>query len=176
MLNQGLWYALQVRRFFEYVSERILTGKGYETFLPTYVSRHGPVGRSLNRELALFPGYMFCRFLSQTSGRIVTTPGVIRVLGVGGQPIPVTDREIEDIRIVINSGLPQQPWRALPEGSRVRIESGPMRTLEGVLVSSAASRKLVVTVAILQRSVAVELDAATAVSLSARSNGRTGVT
>jgi transcription antitermination factor NusG len=161
MMNQGLWYALQVRAFFENVSERILAGKGYETFLPTYI---GQVGRSKNRELPLFPGYMFCRLLSDASGLIVTTPGVVRVVGAGGNPIPVTDQEIEDIRMVMHSGLPQQPWRALAQGKRVRIESGPMRTLEGVLVSCRDSRKLVVTVALLQRSVAVELDATTILS------------
>ena len=164
MFNEGRWYALQVRPFSEHISESILAAKGYETFLPTYTRKSG-IRRQKNRELALFPGYMFCRIVSYPSGKILTTPGVIRVVGAGKQPIPVPDREIEDVRIVTRSWLPHQPWRALAEGSYVRIESGPMRTLQGILVASQARRKLVITVTILQRSVAVELDANTVVSL-----------
>ena len=167
MLVLGFWYALQVRPFHERMSEKILTEKGYDTFLPTYVRRAS--GReSKDRELALFPGYIFCRFMSETNGKILTTSGVIRVVGIGKQPVPVPDQEIEHVRAVIQSGLPQQPWRSLPQGSRVRIESGPMQSLEGVLVSCGTGRRLVVTITILQRSVGVELDSTTVVSVVRR--------
>lgn len=166
VLELGLWYAVQVKPFYEHISEKILVGKGYQTFLPTYLraaSRH--VG---GYELALFPGYLFCRFMSVTSEKVVTTPGVIRVVGVGKTPLPVEDQEIEAIRAVIQSGLPSQPWRTLSEGSRLRIESGPLRSVEGILALSGASRRLVVTITLLQRSVAVELDPCTIVSIVQR--------
>ncbi len=166
MLVLGFWYALQVRPFRERMTERILMEKGYETFLPTYVRRRRR--ESKDRELALFPGYFFCRFMSETNGMILTTSGVIRIVGVGRQPVPVPDQEIEDVRAVIQSGLPQQPWRSLPQGSRVRIESGPLHSLEGDLVSCGRSRRLIVTITILQRSVAVELDSTTVVSVVRR--------
>lgn len=167
MLEPGRWYALQVRSSYEHMSDKILIGKGYETFLPTYAPQAARSAAS-PRELALFPGYLFCRFVSATVEKIVTTPGVIRIVGAGRVPIPVDDQEIENVRGVIHSGLPRQPWRTLPEGSRIRIESGPMKSVEGVLLSSGTSRRLIITITLLQRAIAVELDPFTSITIVQR--------
>jgi len=95
---------------------------------------------------------------------MVTTPGVIRVLGCGGKATPIPDGEISDMQKLIKSGMPRQPWRYLPAGSIVRIEEGPLAGLTGVLVSCEKDRRLVISVTLLQRSVAAILDETTIVT------------
>jgi transcription antitermination factor NusG len=133
---------------------------GYEDFLPLYRSRTRWSDRVREIETPLFPGYLFCRFDPQKRLPILKTPGVIQVLGYSHQPIPVQETEIETIQALVASGIPSQPWPYLEVGDRVRIESGPLRGREGVLVEFKGKYRLILSVALLQRSVAVEIDAA----------------
>ena len=90
-------------------------------------------------------------------GPIVTTPGVIRMLGSKKGPIPVDDEEIEAIRIVLKAKLPAEPHPYLPVGARVRIEGGPLTGLEGIL-TDRGKKRLILSVQLVQSSVAVEID------------------
>jgi transcription antitermination factor NusG len=89
---------------------------------------------------------------------ILTTPGVIGVVGAGKTPIPVNDEEIEAIRAILRSGLAAQPWPFLSVGSRIYMEAGPLAGLEGIISNADKTCRLVVSVPLLQRSVAVEID------------------
>jgi transcription antitermination factor NusG len=111
-------------------------------------------------QVPLFPGYLFCRFDPQNRLPILKTPGVIQVVGCSRQPIPVDEDEIKSIQALVTSGIPNQPWPFLKVGEKVRIESGPLRGLEGVVVEFRGNRRLILSVSLLQRSVAVEIDAA----------------
>ena len=154
------WYALQVRSRYEIGVARHLRGMGYEEFLPLYECRKRWSDRIKQVQAPLFPGYLFCRFDLQDRLPILKTPGVIQVVGYNRQPIPVDEDEIKSIQTVVSSGIPNQPWPFLKVGEKVRIESGPLRSLEGVLVEFKGNRRLILSVSLLQRSVAVEMDAA----------------
>jgi len=154
------WYALQVRSRYEMGVARHLRGMGYEEFLPLYECRKRWSDRIKEMQVPLFPGYLFCRFDLQDRLPILKTPGVIQVVGYNRQPIPVDEDEIKSIQTVVSSGIPNQPWPFLKVGEKVQIESGPLRGLAGVLVELKGNRRLILSVSLLQRSVAVEMDAA----------------
>jgi transcription antitermination factor NusG len=89
---------------------------------------------------------------------VLATPGVTSVVGFGNQPAPVTEEEIRAVRTMIASGLPVGPWPYLQVGERVRIEAGPLCGLEGILTQVKDTWRVVVSVELLQRSVAAEVD------------------
>lgn len=109
-------------------------------------------------ELALFPGYLFCRFDPLVRLPVLKTPGVIQAVGCNRTPVAIEEKEIQAIQRMVESGLPTQPWPYLAIGDRAQIRSGALRGLEGILVSVKGNRRLVLSVTLLQRSVAVELD------------------
>lgn len=149
------WFAVHVKRRTERSVAVILENKGYERFLPT---RHGRSDVSAGQaDQPLFPGYVFCRFDSKVQGRIVTTPGVIRILGFGSGPTAIPDAEIEAIRTIGKSGLPIASYPYLRNGDRVRICDGPLCGLEGKVVAVGKRNFFIVSVTLLQRSVAVEI-------------------
>jgi len=154
------WFALQVRSKSEKMVAFLLRSKGYEDFLPLYQPSSYSRSRSnTSRELPLFPGYVFCRSTPSASGLIVTTPGVVRILGVGTKPQPVEDQEIATLKAVLRSGLPFQPWPKLEPGDPLVITNGPLRGCSGVLKSWKNRTQLLLSVEILQRSVAVTVSA-----------------
>jgi transcription antitermination factor NusG len=110
--------------------------------------------------LPVFSNYVFCRFAPATRAGVLKTPGVRSLVGFGGCPAPVPDAEIEAIRKAVGSGLPVEPWPFVRAGDRVRVLDGPLRGLDGLLVSGANKTRVVVSVELLQRSVAVEIDRA----------------
>jgi transcription antitermination factor NusG len=109
-------------------------------------------------DLPLFPGYLFSRFDVGNRLPILTTPGVISIVGAGKTPLPVDDEEIDAIRAILRSGLTAQPWPFLCVGSRVYLEGGPLAGVEGIITNTDKVYRLVVSVSLLQRSVAVEID------------------
>src|SRR5258707_13539511 len=125
------WYALRVRSRYENTVAAHLRGKGYESLLPLYKSQRPWSDRIKEFELPLFPGYVFCRFNPLDRLPILVTPGVVRVVGFGKNPVPVDDAEIAAIRIVVQSGLPRQPWPFLQIGQKERVECGRLCGLEG---------------------------------------------
>src|SRR5690348_14924711 len=104
------WYAVRVRSKFEVLASAGLSGKGYEPFLPLYKTRRRWSDRIKEMELPLFPGYVFCRFDAGTRLPVLTTPGVMSVVGYGREPVIIDDAEIEAVRAIIASGLPAIPW------------------------------------------------------------------
>ena len=157
--NAHPWYALRVQSKFESLVSTSLRGKGYQEFLPLYRSQRRWSDRVKELDLPLFPGYLFCRFdVQDRLLPILTTPGVMRIVGAGKTPVPIPDEEIATVQVIIRSGLPAVPWPLLSVGSRVFIERGPLIGLEGTALSVEKKHRLVVSVALLQRSVAVEID------------------
>jgi transcription antitermination factor NusG len=152
------WYAIRVRSKFEKMVSTSLSGKGYHDYLPLYRSRRNWSDRSKELDLPLFPGYLFCRLDVEKRLPILTTPGVISIVGMGKIPVSISEQEIEAIRIVVHSGLPILPWPRLTVGTRVVIEKGPLKGIEGVTLDVDRKFRLLVSVALLQRSVSVEID------------------
>lgn len=168
------WFAVQIRTRREVLAAEYLGGKGYEWFLPLYKSRRPWSDRIKELNVPLFPGYLFCRFDPHHRLPILQTPGVIQIVGCNRVPVPVDDGEIAAIQTLVSSGLPNQPWPFLSAGDRVRIESGPLRGAEGLLTTVKGNHRLVLSISILQRSVAVDIDSAfvTLVSASRAASGR----
>jgi transcription antitermination factor NusG len=126
--------------------------------LPTYAVRNQWSDRLQRVEVPLFPGYLFCRLDVAERLPILVTPGVIDIVGIGKVPESIPDGEIEAIQAVARSGAPAVPWPYLRVGQTVRVTRGAMRGVEGLLVSVRKEFKIVLSVNMLQRSVAVEVD------------------
>lgn len=154
------WFALQVRTRHEHWVASHLDGNGFELFLPLYKCRKRWSDRIKEAELPLFPGYLFCRLNPQDRLPVLKTPGVIQIVGFNRQPVPVDEVEISSLQRLVSSGMPNQPWPYLQVGEQVRIESGPLRGLEGRVVEFKGNHRLVLSITLLQRSVAVEMDSA----------------
>jgi transcription termination/antitermination protein NusG len=153
------WYALQVRTRWESSTAALLNGKGYQTFFPTYTTeKRWRRGMSRGACAPLFPGYVFCQFDPLMRLPVLVTPGVIAVVGRGRVPVPVEDSEMEAIQRVVSSGFHVEPWPYLEVGQQVRIQNGALTGLVGILTSFRGSSRIVVSVSLLCRSVALEID------------------
>jgi transcription antitermination factor NusG len=152
------WYAVRTRSNQEWVVATILESKGYESYLPVCRQRRRWSDRVVNTDVPLFPGYVFCRFDHERRLPIISTMGVVCIIGCGHNPEPIPDSEIQAIGAVLRSGLSAEPHPFLHVGQRVRISHGSLKDLEGILIRKKSAWRLVVSVSILQRSVAVEID------------------
>ena len=152
------WFALQVRSRWESSTSMLLSGKGYQTLLPVYKTRKRWAGKSRETDTPLFPGYVFCQFEAVNRLPVLVTPGVIAVVSRGRTPVPVEDNEIAAIQTIASSGLRAEPWPYLEIGQRVRIESDSLQGLEGILIQCKGNQRIVVSVSLLRRSVALEID------------------
>jgi transcription antitermination factor NusG len=152
------WFALQVRTRWESSTAVLLSGKGYQTLLPTFKARKRWNGKLREVNAPLFPGYVFCQFEAQKRLPILVTPGVLAVVGRGRIPLPVDDAEISAIQTVVSSGFRAEPWPYLEVGQKIRIESDVLSGLEGILINFKGNHRIVVSVSLLRRSVALEID------------------
>jgi transcription antitermination factor NusG len=157
-INAERWYALQVRARWEDSTSNLLSNKGYRTFLPTIKAKERRGGRSKEIAAPLFSGYVFCQFDAVNRLPILVTPGVIAVVGRGRIPVPIEDSEVAALQKVVSSGFQPEPWPYLEVGQTIRIEDGALNGLEGILVSFKGSRRIVVSVSLLKRSVSLEID------------------
>jgi transcription antitermination factor NusG len=154
------WFALQVRTGREQLCARQLQVRGYSVFLPCYEEQRRWSDRVKHVRTPLFAGYVFCRVEDEVLGHLVTTPGVIRIVGDGKRPLPIAAEEIDAIRRVVDSGAAVEPWEFVEVGQRVRVLEGPLRDTEGIVLRVKNRHRLVISVTVLQRSVAVEIDLA----------------
>ncbi|MCB1019303.1 MAG: hypothetical protein KDC27_05210 [Acidobacteria bacterium] len=158
------WYVLQVNPRAEKFVHDVLTGKGYEALLPLYVPNTRDRRGRAPTARPLFPGYVFCRMSAQVFGPLVTTPRVVGLVGFGGIPCPVDEREIASLRKVHSADAQVEPWEYLKAGDQVELRQGPLAGVRGTLVRFKGKHKLVLSVSLLQRSMAVEIDASWAMA------------
>ena len=153
------WYAVMVKPGQENFASRALSNRGYEQLSPRCRVRRQWSDRIKQLEVALFPGYLFCKFDPNDRLPILTSPGVFGIVSFGGVPHPIDDGEVARIKLLVASGKNAEPWPYLKAGERVLIGSGPLSGMEGILIQVKNQLRLVVSVTLLQRSVAVEIDA-----------------
>ncbi|MGH9613823.1 MAG: transcription termination/antitermination protein NusG [Bryobacteraceae bacterium] len=159
MSNNSLaWFAVQVRSPLEQWLSVTLREKGYEEYLPTYRSRRTWSDRVKEIDQPLFPRYLFCRFDPMYRLPILKTPNVQGIVSIGRAPIAIPDHEIEAVRRMVSEGKVAGPWPYLREGQHVRIRKGPLTGVEGILTEFKNRYRLVVSIELLQRSVAAEVD------------------
>ena len=156
--NSFSWFALQIRSRWEGTTAGLLRGKGLETLLPTYSAKRKWSDRFKVVEAPLFPGYVFCRFDVHNRLPVLITPGVISVVGRGNTPVAVDDTEILSIQAAIGSGIHMEPWPYVEIGERIRIKDNILDGMEGILTSFKGSDRVVISVTLLRRSVALEID------------------
>jgi len=153
------WFALSVKSHHETAVSARLINKGFEVFLPLYRTTRTWSDRKKEIQLPLFDGYVFCRFNpNERSVPVATTPGVFRIVSMGNTPAPVPDHEIEAVRAVTNSRSVVEPWPYIPKGSPVQITSGVLSGVEGSFMEEHTGGRLIVSITLLQRSVAVQID------------------
>jgi transcription antitermination factor NusG len=165
---EGDWYALYTRHQHEKTVAWLLSAKGFEIFLPLYTALRRSPQRVRQVTLPLFPSYVFLRGGLDRWLQIVTTPGVCTIVGSGSGPAAVPAAEIEAIRQVLDGATSVEPHPFLKCGDRVRVTSGPLAGLEGILVRKRNLFRLVISIEMLGRSAAVEVDAAAIESLGSR--------
>lgn len=153
------WYALRVKSNFERVAATILEGKNVDVFLPTWRTRTRWSDRMKEIDSPLFPGYVFCRFDVNSRLPILTTSGVLSIVGNGRIPASIAEQEISAIQAVSRSGLASMPWPFLRVGQRVVVRKGPLAGMEGILLSLPNRYRIVISISLLQRSIATEIDA-----------------
>lgn len=158
--NYPYWYAVHTQSRHEAKVEAALQHKGLEAFLPRVITASRRRDRRILIKLPLFPGYIFVRtsLVTWEYYEILKAPGVVRLLG-NGRPFPVPEETIDSVRAIVNSDQPFYPWRYLKAGNRVRVAEGPLVGTVGVIMAQKdKKRRLIVSVELFQRSVAVELD------------------
>jgi transcription antitermination factor NusG len=154
------WFALKVRVRAERSARDVLASRGLEVFCPAYPERREYSDRIKVVESALFPGYLFCRLSWSDRLPVLTAPHVEYIVGFGNEPTPVGHAQIKAIQTIIEAGVLCRPHPFLKVGQRVRLHSGPLANVEGILTGSRNNHRLVVSIDLLQRSIAVEVDSA----------------
>ena len=154
----GCWCALYVRHQHEKAVAQILTSKGLETLLPLYRAKHQWKDRVKQLSLPLFPCYLFLRYGFEHRLDVLTTPGVHGFVGIAGRAAPIPQAEMDAVRQVIKKGVSVEPYAYLRCGDWVRVKSGPLEGIEGFIVRKKNQTRLVISVELLQKSAAVEVD------------------
>lgn len=134
--------------------------RGVENFLPVYQSRRKWKDRRVTLEMPLFPGYVFIHIALRERLTVLQVPGVARFVGFDGTPAALPDAEMERLRSGLEKGMHAVPHPGLRIGQRVRIKSGPMAGLEGILQRHKGQARLIVSLELIERSMALEIDRA----------------
>jgi transcription antitermination factor NusG len=157
---QRRWYAIYTCANHEKRAAAELNARTVEHFLPLYSSVRRWKDRRVQLDLPLFPGYVFVRLALCERLRVVQIPSIVRLVGFGGLPTALPDTEVDIMRSGLSKSLCAEPHPFLTIGRRVRITGGPFAGLEGILKQKRGNLRVVVSLALIQRSVSVEVSAA----------------
>jgi len=154
------WYAVHTRSNFERRVALELEQKGIETFLPVFHEIHRWKDRKKAVEIPYFSCYVFARIEDVAEKRldILRTAGALRILGAGCEIEPIPEFEIDRLERLVQSNLSAFAHPFLKEGSHVRVKAGPLRGIEGLLVEVKNQNRLILSLNLLARSVATEID------------------
>ena len=153
------WFAIHTKYQHEDLAAQSLAYKGFEVFLPQYTSVRQWSDRTKELCAPLFPCYLFLREGVEHQLNILTTPGVQGLVGFAGVPAIIPDVEIEAVRRIIARCAHVEPHPFLRCGDWVRVKCGPLEGIEGILVRNKKQFRLVLSVELVQKSAAVEVDA-----------------
>jgi transcription antitermination factor NusG len=155
------WFAVQVKPRYEFKTAEMLRSKGFEEFVPSYLSQRQWSDRQKSVMLPLFTSYIFCKMCAKKKLPVITTAGVLRIVGSRQGPIPISNEEIEAIQKVTRSAKNVKPHPFVPAflpGSRVKIEEGPLAGIEGTLLQYTNRAELLISVDLIQQAVSIEID------------------
>ena len=154
------WYAAYTCANHEKRGANQLVERNVEHFLPVYSSVRRWKDRRVTLDLPLFPGYVFVRLALRERLRVLQIPSVVRLVGFGSDPIPLPDAEIQPLRSGLACQLRAKPHPLLTVGRHVRIKSGPLAGLQGILLRRKGGCRVVVSIELIQRSIIVDTDLA----------------
>jgi transcription antitermination factor NusG len=157
-LAQSAWYAVYTKHQHEKSATELLARKGFEVLLPLYRATHQWKDRVKNVLLPVFPCYLFLRANLERKLDILRTPGVFWLVENGGHACPVPESDIEAVRRIAQSPGQVKPHSYLKSGDRVRVRVGPLAGVQGILVRVKNGYRVVLSVDVLQKAVAVEVD------------------
>lgn len=152
------WYALYTKHQHEKNSVRLLCNKGFETLLPLYTSTRQWRDRTKIISLPLFPCYVFVKTDISRRLDLLNTPGIHSVVSSAGAPVSIPSREIEAIRRAVESGADVEPHPILQCGEEVRVVNGSLAGMQGKLLRKKNGNRLVVSIEMLGKAAAVEID------------------
>lgn len=154
------WYALHTRPRHEKVVTQRLAERGVTTFLPVITEVRRWSDRKKSVELPLFSCYVFARFVPQRAERlqVLRVDGVLGLVGARGEGASIPESEISAVRALMEHSLPWSEHPFLEIGQRVRIRSGALDGMEGILVGRSGERSLVISVNAIQRSLSVKVE------------------
>lgn len=157
--EQVVWYALYTRHQHERIVAGSLMARGFEVFLPLYevIRRWSDRRKKIN--LPLFPCYVFVSASLNRKADILATAGIYGFVSFAGHPAPITPSEIDNLRRMVRLAS-IEPHPFLRYGDWIRVKCGPLEGIEGFLLRRRGSARLVISVEMLQKSAAVEIDAA----------------
>jgi transcriptional antiterminator NusG len=162
------WYALRTKSRHEKIVASSVKAKGYPVLLPLYHEIRRWSGRDCEVELPLFSGYVFAQFDQQRCLPILQTPGVVQIVGTRDRPSPVDELDIEHIHRIIEGKVAARPSPCYTAGQIVEIIRGPLTGVRGIFIRDKNGYRLVVSVALLQRAVGVEVDVSSVRPVSSR--------
>jgi transcription antitermination factor NusG len=152
------WYAAYTKHQHEKSAADLLSRKGFEILLPLYRKTHRWKDRLQPVALPVFPCYLFLRMNLERKLAVLQTPGIFWLLGNSGNAAVVPEADIEAIRKIASSTAAFEPHPYLKSGDRVRVVSGPITGVEGILTRVKNRYRIVLSVDLLQQALAVEID------------------
>ena len=152
------WFAVHTRARHEKKANRALTEKNVETFLPLIEVMSQWKDRKKKVLLPLFPGYLFVRIDPRDRYELLNTAGVVMILGNNGVPVPVSPKEIEATKRLIETGLRYEPFPYSIVGREVEVIRGPLEGAMGRILRTKGAYRLILSVHLIRRSVSVEVD------------------
>ena len=158
--EQEKWYAIRTRSRHEKIAAKELDARGIRVFLPLVTSVRQWSDRRTQIELPLFPGYAFVRvaYFSGDRVRVLRASGVVSFVGPSAVGASIPEEQIDAIRTLLMRKVPVKDHPFLKVGQRIRVRSGSLSGVEGILVAVNGSRNLVISVEPIQRSLSINLD------------------
>jgi len=155
---EPLWYAAYTNANHEKRVTQQLEQRSIEHFLPLYESTRCWKDRRVRLQMPLFPGYVFVKLALRDRLKLLQIPGVVQLVSFNGQPAPLPQEDIQAIRNCLERSQQVEPHPYLKTGRRVRVVSGPLQGLEGIILRRKNKTRFVLTFELIMRSVAVEID------------------
>ena len=159
LFDEPRWYVAYTSAHHEKRVAEQLALRAFEHFLPLYSLVRRWKDRRVTLQLPLFPGYVFVRLALRRRLQVLQIPGVARFVQFHGLPAAMPEEEIAALQKGLASGVPATPHPYIAAGRRVRIKGGPLAGLEGVVRRTRGGMRVVLSLELIQRSVAVDIDA-----------------
>ncbi len=168
MMATARWYAVATQPRHEKVVTGQLETAGVEVFLPLMKAPSRWKDRRVTLERPIFPGYVFTRIDLDDRRRVYSVPGVVRMISFNGKPAEIDESEIEAVRTCLTQGVRPEPHSFLTSGEKVRVISGVLQGVEGVVLRQKNELRIVVSISLIQQSISVEVDAHSVELIEAR--------